>query len=197
MCRVVEADYRDLLDLILHGKMRAGERWSAALQTQLCYELKTFLLAGHETSAAMLTYTLLELIAGPAALRQRVREEADAVLGPTGAAAPTRQAVEGMVWTEACLKETLRKYSVVPVVTRVAHRDTRLLGHHIPAGAKIVLHFQGTHGQWQAPHEYRPERFLAGGELERFPEAVRRCGARVPAGAWLHSTTTAHRFQAG
>ena len=79
-----EADYQDLLDLILHGKMRAGEGWSAALQTQLCYELKTFLLAGHETSAAMLTYTLLELSAGPPALHRRVLAEADAVLGPAG-----------------------------------------------------------------------------------------------------------------
>jgi cytochrome P450 len=83
MCRVQESEYRDLLDLILHGKMRAGEAWSATLQTQLCYELKTFLLAGHETSAAMLTLTLLELISN-GELRRRVVEEADAVLGKSG-----------------------------------------------------------------------------------------------------------------
>ena len=92
---------------------------------------------------------------------------------------PTRQAVEGMAWTEACLTETLRKYSVVPVVTRVARRDTRLLGHAIPAGAKIVLHFQGTHGLWAEPESYQPERFLPGGEFDRFPEETRRCAAAI------------------
>ena len=38
-----------------------GEQWSAATETQLCFEMKTFLLAGHETSSAMLAWTLYEL----------------------------------------------------------------------------------------------------------------------------------------
>ena len=80
-----------------------------------------------------------------------------------------------MTFTEACLKETLRKYSVVPVVTRVARNDTHLCGHDIPAGSRIVLHFQGTHEQWAEPTVYRPARFLPGGEFESFPEDIRRC----------------------
>ena len=42
-----------------------GDTWSPALESQLCYEVKTFLLAGHETSAAMLTWTLYELTQRP------------------------------------------------------------------------------------------------------------------------------------
>lgn len=46
----------------------AGGTYDAALETQLCFEVKTFLLAGHETSAAMLTWTLYELTQHPDAL---------------------------------------------------------------------------------------------------------------------------------
>jgi cytochrome P450 len=88
---------------------------------------------------------------------------------------PTRQEVEGMVVSMACLQETLRKYSVVPLVTRIANRDTRLCGYDVPAGTKVALHLHGTHKMWQDHETYRPDRFLPGGEFYQFPEDIRRC----------------------
>ena len=47
-----------------------GEGWTAALEEQLCYEVKTLLLAGHETSASMLTWSVYELLHDPASAEQ-------------------------------------------------------------------------------------------------------------------------------
>lgn len=47
-----------------------GEGLSAKAEEQMCFEIKTILLAGHETSAAMLTWTLMELTKNPDALQK-------------------------------------------------------------------------------------------------------------------------------
>jgi hypothetical protein len=43
----------------------AGTKLSSAIETQLCYEVKTFLLAGHEVSAAMLMWSVTQLSRHP------------------------------------------------------------------------------------------------------------------------------------
>jgi Cytochrome P450 len=77
--------------------------------------------------------------------------------------------------TMACLQETLRKYTVVPLVTRIANRDTKLCNYDVPKGTKVALHLHGTHNMWKDPGSYQPDRFLPGGEFEQFPEDIRRC----------------------
>lgn len=59
-----------MLAFICMHAIPADAKWDAALETQLCYEVKTFLLAGHETSAAMLTWSTFELSTAPEARAQ-------------------------------------------------------------------------------------------------------------------------------
>jgi len=161
----------DILDRVLD---HLGEEWSTEVEKQLSYELKTFVLAGHETSSAMLTWALYQLAYDPEKL-QRVREEAKAV-GLSSAPATQDGASEeelasideavrvegGLDYTLCVLKETLRKYSVVPAVTRLCTMDTDLCGYRIPKGTHIICLLQATHNleqYWPDPMEFRPERF--------------------------------------
>ena len=137
--------------------------YGAETETQLCYEIKTFLLAGHETSAAMLTWTLHELSVGEKGMMRTVRAEAEAVFGRLKPGVlPTRDALASLEYTLAALKETLRLYSVVPVVTRVAEEDDDLGGVRVPAGTTVIMSLQGVHHRadvWPDPLTYKPDRF--------------------------------------
>ncbi|KAL7575914.1 hypothetical protein ACA910_000714 [Epithemia clementina (nom. ined.)] len=100
-------------------------------------EMKTFMLAGHETSAAMMTWALYELM-GNDTLRQQVIDEAQSVFcgqDDDGGSKHTRDGLHDvltaeqlshLVLSEACLKESLRKYSVVPIVARRTVHDLYL-----------------------------------------------------------------------
>ena len=139
----------------------------------------------------MLTWTLYELIdppppsggagrASPPSALAAVRAEAATAfatprLGPAATPpAPSRAAAEGMAFTLACLKETLRKYSVVPIVTRVAAADTALLGIPIPRGTHVAMLTQAVHNSWPDAGRWGPERFLPGGDYETHaPEDLR------------------------
>lgn len=73
----------------------------------------------------------------------QVKAEALAVFGPAGDAPATRPAVDNMTYTLAVLREALRRYSVVPVVTRSLREDDELLpGKRVPAGTMIVALLQ-------------------------------------------------------
>lgn len=163
---------KDILDRILDSIEESGATWNEALEMQLCYEVKTFLLAGHETSAAMLTWSIFELSQNPECLKATVTE-AERVFGDEEGE-PSRREVDSMTYTLSVLKEALRKYSVVPTVTRVLAKDDELLGYKVPAGTMIACMLQGTHALWESPQTFSPDRFMPGGEFENFDDAIRQ-----------------------
>ena len=102
----------------------------------------------------------------------RVKSEADRVFGKLKRdALPTRDSLASLEYSVAALKETLRLYSVVPVVTRVAVEDDDLGGVRVPAGTTVIMSLQGVHHRddiWPDPLAYKPERFLDADENEGF-----------------------------
>uniref|UniRef100_I2CNY8 Cytochrome P450 enzyme n=1 Tax=Nannochloropsis gaditana (strain CCMP526) TaxID=1093141 RepID=I2CNY8_NANGC len=134
---------------------------------QLRDDLMTMLIAGHETSAAVLTWTLFELVRHPAALA-KVRDEVDRVLGD---GTPTYDDVKNLLHTRLALVEALRLYPEPPILIRRALEEDSLPegGSGLEGGVRLLkgtdvfistwsLHRSET--LWEAPDEYRPDRWL-------------------------------------
>lgn len=166
-------DKMDILDRVINA-IPYEERHLQQTETQLCYEVKTFVLAGHETSASMLTWTLFELTRNPEHMdRVRVEGREAAQRCSTSSTMPTpkwptdKPAVEQLDFTLAALKESLRKYSIVPVVTRNLVKDSQLGGKYVPAGSMVICGLQAVHHRediWHKPNEYNPTRFCDGND---------------------------------
>jgi len=165
---------QDVLDKMLASLEQDNTaKWDQETIIQFRDELKTFVLAGHETSAAMLAWTLYELSL-PANVKylERVLDEArtvfsgefDPVQGHRLTTTPSKPQLDKLIFAECCLRESLRKYSVVPTVVRVAAEDVTLAeGVEVVKGSTLMVCMQGVHHNpdiWKEPLAYKPERFL-------------------------------------
>lgn len=159
---------QDILDKTI-SSVPEGE-WSEEWIAQIRDEMKTFILAGHETSASMLTWSLYELSKN-SELRDMVREEAKNVFHRcesgkfdlSTCTLPSRTVLDKLEFSHCCLKESLRKYSVVPTVVRVADQTATLGRYYIPKHTTLMVNMQGVHHNpefWPEPLSYRPSRFL-------------------------------------
>lgn len=124
-------------------------------------EAITLFMAGHETTANTLAWAWFLLSEAPWA-EARLHAELDAVLGGR---APGFEDLANLPYTRALIEETLRLFPPVPLLARRAARDTEVAGTMVPRGSIVmaapwVLHRHHRH--WEAPDEFRPERFLPG-----------------------------------
>jgi cytochrome P450 len=135
----------------------SGERTGMDDQ-QLRDEIITMILAGHETTANLLSWTF-HLLSKHPDVERRVREEAQRVLGDRD---PVLEDVKSLEYTRMVLEEGLRLYPPAWVFERQAIVPDRLGGYDIEPGAIIglcpyVLHRHPDH--WENPEGFDPERF--------------------------------------
>jgi len=125
---------------------------------ELADQVKSLILAGHETTSLVLTWSLY-LLAGAPAVQARLIEEVSTVLGGR---APEAEDVPRLVYTRMVLLEAMRLYPPVPAVTRTAKAADEFDGVKIAAGTKVAILPYVTHRLaefWPRPDEFDPERF--------------------------------------
>ncbi|MFI9049138.1 cytochrome P450 [Streptomyces sp. NPDC053427] len=153
----------DLLSLLT----RAGNDADGSLDaTEIREQVLIFLLAGHETTATSLAFTL-HLLARHPQEQQRVREEIDRALGDR---VPTAADLDRLPYLTQALKESMRLYPAAPVISRRAVEATEIGGFPIPAGADVVVAPWVTHRDpelWEDPERFDPGRFTPEREAAR------------------------------
>jgi cytochrome P450 len=126
-------------------------------------EAMTLFLAGHETTANALTWTLYLLSKHPEA-RTRLEAEVRSVLGGR---VPAYADLPSLPYALAVLKEAMRLYPPAYFVGRRAEREVTVGGRTLPPGTVLFLNIYGIHRSgkyFRDPERFEPERFLGAAE---------------------------------
>lgn len=125
---------------------------------QLRDDLMTLLIAGHETSAAVLTWTFFLLCKYPEVMT-KLQDEVDSVLGDR---LPTIEDVKKLKYTTRVINESLRLYPQPPVLIRRSLEDDMLGEYPIGPGEDIFISVWNLHRspkRWDDAHVFNPERW--------------------------------------
>jgi cytochrome P450 len=160
------ADRTDVLSRLI----RAGEQEEDKLSdVELRDQLVTLLLAGHETTAAALSWATYELGRAPE-LQRRTQAAADAADADADA------------WLDAVMKESMRLHPIIPMVVRTLTKPATIGGLDLPRGATVgpsIVVVHGSDDHYGHPERFDPERFLGQNPPTNtwipFGGGVRRC----------------------
>lgn len=149
-------DDTDLLALLL----RAADAEGGWTEPEVRDELVTLVIAGHETVASSLAWTL-QLLAEHPDVQQQVHDELDRVLVGRD---PVWADVRSLVRTRQVVDEALRLYPPAWVVTRRATAPDVVAGVAVPAGTLLIISPWLLHRRsaaWPSPTTFDPDRFAA------------------------------------
>jgi cytochrome P450 len=157
--RAENKDSSDLLGGLIHSGMN---------DDLIRDQLLTMLIAGHDTSTALLAWALHLLTVHPQVL-SRARDEIDSVLGLRE---PTFSDAAQLTYLDQVIKETLRLYPPIHLGSRIAETDIQYQQYTIPAGSRVLYSIYLTHRHkhyWTNPGQFDPERFTPENARQRPP----------------------------
>ena len=170
----------DLLDLLLEGEDPETKRRMST--PELRDNVLTFIVAGHETTALTLGWSLY-LCAFDQQVQDRARAEARAVL--QGRAA-TGEDVAHLPFIRQIIDEALRLYPPAGMVSRTAMAADTLCGREVRPGDTVIIPIYALHRHhmlWDAPDTFRPGRFAERKAVPRYAYLPFGDGPRICIGA--------------
>ena len=169
---------RDLFDLMVAA--RDPETNAAFSDEQLADQVSTMILAGHETTATALFWSLYLLALDPETQSELAAEAKHALAA--GALDVAR-----LPFTRAVIDETLRLYPPAFLIIRAAAGPDTIAGMDVRKRDAMLISPWLLHRHeklWDAPNEFRPERFMPGcTPPDRFAYLPFGVGPRVCIGA--------------
>jgi cytochrome P450 len=157
-------DAPDYVSLLLGT--RDKETGAGMTDKEIVDELTTLIVAGHETTASALNWTWFLLGANPEA-EAKLHAEIDA---SPEVSVPSLQQMEALPYSNMVVREAMRLYPPVWVVSRRTIEADQLGGYTVPPGTDVFFspYFVHRHPDfWSDPEQFIPERFAARDEQER------------------------------
>ncbi|RHZ75969.1 hypothetical protein Glove_208g201 [Diversispora epigaea] len=160
----ISEKHNDLLSYMLKAEADETNLKKRLSTEELLNDLKVFLIAGHDSTAAAISAAIHYLGKNPEC-QKKVREEVISIIGDKkDDVIPTLEQIKEMKYINMVINETLRIHPPAPALNaRIAQKDTKLGEYVILKGQMIIPNIYALHHSkkiWgDEPYKFKPERF--------------------------------------
>ncbi|KAF5306534.1 hypothetical protein FQA39_LY08856 [Lamprigera yunnana] len=134
-------------------------------------EVDTFIFEGHDTTSACISFSML-LLACHQDVQEKVMEELRTIFEDSHRV-PTFEDLQSMHYLDIVVKECLRFYPSVPLISRVTEKNVQTSQNYtIPKDTMLQLNIYDLHHNpdlFPEPEKFDPERFLSENAKNRDP----------------------------
>jgi hypothetical protein len=161
---------------------RDSDTGQSFTRSELIDQIGVFFLAGHETTASVLTWLFFILAQRPD-IAARLRAEVDGIAGDGPI---TLEHTKHLSFTRNVFREGMRLYPPITFIPRVAQQDTEIAGHRVRRGTMVMIAPWLVHRSpwnWRDADRFDPDRFTRDGEVTPGSYIPFGLGPRICVGA--------------
>ncbi|KAL4566475.1 hypothetical protein LXL04_030590 [Taraxacum kok-saghyz] len=163
--KIGEMGHVQLLSILISLKDDADGKGQKLSDVEIKALLLNLFVAGTDTSYTTVEWAIAELIRHPELLKQ-AQEEMDTVVGRDRLV--TESDLNQLTFLQAIVKENFRLHPPAPLsLPRIASESCEVNGYTISKGSTLLVNVWAIArdpDMWTDPLEFRPDRFLSGGE---------------------------------